>query len=199
MSNDLARKAALLIGLSISMGGICDANAATTTPVTETFFVFAATGVDQATDTLQFPQFNPSLGTLTSVDFSLSSSISGAAFLSAEVATGGVLLVEQLNTGNPTPFDFTNQNGLFPPLGLTTAFYTGSGNIDVDLTLNSSGAGPGGVAWSGSENFTGLTLVYDYTPAATPLPAALPLFATGIGALGLLGLRRKRKSQAVAA
>jgi hypothetical protein len=28
--------------------------------------------------------------------------------------------------------------------------------------------------------------------ATTPLPAALPLFATGIGALGLLGWRRKK-------
>jgi hypothetical protein len=32
-------------------------------------------------------------------------------------------------------------------------------------------------------------------PAATPLPAALPLFATGLGGLGLLGWRRKRKSR----
>jgi hypothetical protein len=32
----------------------------------------------------------------------------------------------------------------------------------------------------------------------TPLPAALPLFATGLGALGLLGLRRKRRAQTVA-
>jgi hypothetical protein len=31
----------------------------------------------------------------------------------------------------------------------------------------------------------------------TPLPAALPLFATGIGGLGLLGWRRKRKARAV--
>ena len=31
---------------------------------------------------------------------------------------------------------------------------------------------------------------------ATPLPAALPLFASGLGALGLLGWRRKRKGQA---
>lgn len=30
--------------------------------------------------------------------------------------------------------------------------------------------------------------------AATPLPAALPLFATGLGAMGLLGWRRKRKA-----
>ena len=31
---------------------------------------------------------------------------------------------------------------------------------------------------------------------ATPLPAALPLFATGLGALGLFGWRRKRKNVA---
>ena len=31
--------------------------------------------------------------------------------------------------------------------------------------------------------------------AATPLPAALPLFATGLGGLGLLGWRRKRKAR----
>jgi hypothetical protein len=30
---------------------------------------------------------------------------------------------------------------------------------------------------------------------ATPLPAAFPLFATGLGALGLLGWRRKRRSK----
>jgi hypothetical protein len=34
---------------------------------------------------------------------------------------------------------------------------------------------------------------------ATPLPAALPLFATGLGALGLLGWRRKKKAAALAA
>jgi hypothetical protein len=31
---------------------------------------------------------------------------------------------------------------------------------------------------------------------ATPLPATLPVFATGLGALGLLGWRRKRKTKA---
>ena len=35
------------------------------------------------------------------------------------------------------------------------------------------------------------------TPATTPLPASLPLFATGLGALGLLGWRRKRKAGAM--
>lgn len=33
----------------------------------------------------------------------------------------------------------------------------------------------------------------------TPLPATLPLFATGLGTLGLLGWRRKRKAAALAA
>ena len=37
------------------------------------------------------------------------------------------------------------------------------------------------------------------TPEATPLPAALPLFATGLGALGLFGWRRKKKAAALAA
>ena len=34
---------------------------------------------------------------------------------------------------------------------------------------------------------------------ATPLPAALPLFVTGLGALGLFGWRRKRKADVLAA
>jgi uncharacterized protein (TIGR03118 family) len=34
---------------------------------------------------------------------------------------------------------------------------------------------------------------------ATPIPAALPLFATGLGALGLLARRRKRKAAATSA
>jgi probable HAF family extracellular repeat protein len=35
--------------------------------------------------------------------------------------------------------------------------------------------------------------------SGTPLPATLPLFATGLGALGLFGWRRKRKNAAIAA
>ena len=34
---------------------------------------------------------------------------------------------------------------------------------------------------------------------ATPLPAALPLFATGLGGLGLLGWRRRRRASAISA
>ena len=47
--------------------------------------------------------------------------------------------------------------------------------------------------------FPGYTATADYdnlsfTLVPTPLPATLPLFATGLGALGLLGWRRKRKA-----
>jgi len=36
---------------------------------------------------------------------------------------------------------------------------------------------------------------YDVVTSATPLPAALPLFAGGLGLMGLLGRRKKRKQQ----
>ena len=39
----------------------------------------------------------------------------------------------------------------------------------------------------------------EFSPNPTPLPAALPLFATGLGALGLLGWRRKKKAAAAMA
>jgi hypothetical protein len=45
---------------------------------------------------------------------------------------------------------------------------------------------------SGGDGFA-----FDYaaiSPIIAPLPAALPLFATGLGALGLLGWRRKKKA-----
>jgi hypothetical protein len=41
-------------------------------------------------------------------------------------------------------------------------------------------------------NTSGTMRLYD--PVATPLPAALPLFAAGLGVMGLLGRRRKHKN-----
>jgi hypothetical protein len=51
---------------------------------------------------------------------------------------------------------------------------------------------------SGGETFTNL-LTGELTTAATPLPAALPLFASGAGVIGLFGWRRKKKKAASAA
>ena len=45
----------------------------------------------------------------------------------------------------------------------------------------------------------GNVLIDSLTMTATPLPAALPLFATGLAGLGLFGWRRKRKNSAAIA
>jgi len=73
---------------------------------------------------------------------------------------------------------------------------TGPGNggaineqVFFDCTLTGSG---------GFEGASGESFFPNGTLTATPLPAALPLFATGLGGLGLLGWRGKRKAQAVA-
>jgi hypothetical protein len=50
----------------------------------------------------------------------------------------------------------------------------------------------------GGGSFTLPTISVEYA-FITPLPATLPLFATGLGALGLLGWRRKRKAKPIAA
>ena len=65
----------------------------------------------------------------------------------------------------------------------------GNGTIQFNGTYTS-------ISWTNpvSEYWYGFTVG---TP--TPLPAALPLFATGLGAMGLLGWRRKRKNAAALA
>jgi len=62
------------------------------------------------------------------------------------------------------------------------------------LSINS------GITPRGYGSFTGPVFADGKeVPSTVPLPAALPLFATGLGALGLLGWRRKRKGAAIAA
>ena len=99
--------------------------------------------------------------------------------------------------------------------GTYSGDFNGEYLIDTSVTtfpsyvLDSSSVLPGGnptitiVGNTLEIDFHGLTfapgsqLVLDFGPVSqTPLPAALPLFATGLGAFGLLGWRRKRKAQA---
>ena len=58
--------------------------------------------------------------------------------------------------------------------------------------------------FAGATDINGNEISEDYVgvwtdPSATPLPAALPLFATGLGVMGLFGWRRKRKNAAAIA
>jgi hypothetical protein len=105
-----------------------------------------------------------------------------------------------LTPQNP-PFATSYTVDLYGSSGLLTS-QTLSGTAMQALTFNELGV------TSVMFNFTGGSDVYgdgrdaafynvaDITYDATPLPAALPLFATGLGALGLLGWRRKRKNAA---
>jgi hypothetical protein len=99
----------------------------------------------------------------------------------------------------------------------TMGFADSAGPISVEF-FNSQGALTGTVSqplvpgyhvytFAGVGIYDGLTIFDDTDPAGmrfqnfsynsvseVPLPAALPLFATGLGALGLVGWRRKRKT-----
>jgi hypothetical protein len=60
-----------------------------------------------------------------------------------------------------------------------------SGTQNCSATVDPTIVAPNGLTVDFSSNLA--------TPAATPVPAALPLFASGLGAMGLFGWRRKRK------
>ena len=82
------------------------------------------------------------------------------------------------------------QNHLFTDLASAQAFF--SDNL-INLTLL---AGLNIIQLSFNEMISGGDgFAFDYaaiSPIITPLPTTLPLFATGLGVLGLLGWRRKR-------
>jgi hypothetical protein len=91
-------------------------------------------------------------------------------------------------------------NAYFNKGGVTTLFLqstTYGGENSIYLYYNGSNVlGTVGIsnnldASFYSSNVTGSGLGVEY-PIATPLPAALPLFITGLGALGLLTWRRRR-------
>ena len=98
-------------------------------------------------------------------------------------------------SANGLSFDFS-ANGKFQIYNGSFEFFAcGTGNLctpnnDLQLVMF-------------SPNFTDLDFPQDgqtvQFASATPLPAALPLFASGLGALGLLGWRKKRKAAALAA
>jgi hypothetical protein len=112
-----------------------------------------------------------------------------AAFLTAAPSTSG-----STNYG-----DFT-ANVLAPGNITDTSLWTvgiNPGDFPVSLIINSqfSGYCPGGAGGCFPPN---ATFSYNFTPnsVAAPLPAALPLFASGLGLMGWMGWRRKRKAAA---
>jgi hypothetical protein len=84
-------------------------------------------------------------------------------------------------TGGP---GYYNTN--FAPVPLAAG--TESNWDQIFVSPYSFAANSGGV----DPDANGFTWAIELQVAQTPLPAALPLFAGGLGALGLLGWRRKR-------
>jgi hypothetical protein len=107
----------------------------------------------------------------------------------------------------PSNYTLNNSDGTYTYDSVVGfSFYTPSFSIpyftslDLDMTILSNGLlqlGSGGGLMQ-FPNVDGEDANFDafFTSdnlTATPLPPALPLFATGFGSLGLLGWRRKRK------
>lgn len=89
---------------------------------------------------------------------------------------------------------------------LTSFSVTRTGTNSITIDLSGMLAGPGGISESvaailsaNQSGGPGTAIGWALTNAnvsPTPIPATLPLFATGLGGLGLLGWRRKRKATA---
>jgi hypothetical protein len=86
-----------------------------------------------------------------------------------------------------------NGGAPFDNAGLSFSFNSGDYNLFCDV-------GPACfIYYATISDPQTLSATFVVNAATTPLPAALPLFATGLGGLGLLGWRRKRKNTAAIA
>jgi hypothetical protein len=96
----------------------------------------------------------------------------------------GLIYVNRVSTGQ-TASSFTSWTAFSIANNL---LLSGLNVLDFVLTNDSGSSG----------NPVGLRVEITTRTGETPLPAALPLFASGLGALSLLGWRRRRKVQAAA-
>ena len=85
------------------------------------------------------------------------------------------------------------------PGGMFTISFSGNGTAFTALGKDYGLIDPAICGTNGTCTSLTTFSVTDTLAAQTPLPAALPLFAGGLGALGLLGWRRKRKNAAAIA
>jgi hypothetical protein len=115
--------------------------------------------------------------------------------------TGGILDTSDSGpNANSTPFVL---NALFGGASATTGIFTPATSIqalsnDKTVTDISFLGGPGDHDGPCNNCYGPDVVATIDTLTATPLPAALPLFASGIGLIGFVARRKKRKSAALA-
>lgn len=132
-----------------------------------------------------------------------------------DVAAGGAIFNAAYSQFNVNGVAQTPTYAFFPGYGVETnpvpgATGTGMGASGFNAVVPAGPLGALGAfidPWDGYLNSAGINALnvngyeqaLEFSPSATPLPAALPLFASGLGALGLFGWRRKRKNAAATA
>ena len=96
--------------------------------------------------------------------------------------------------GTPSAFSVT-----FGGTTLTSLTNLAASSSFIQFTFLATATSANTVLGLNFRDDPGFMFLDDVSVNNVPLPAALPLFATGLGALGLLSWRRKRKAAALAA
>jgi hypothetical protein len=98
------------------------------------------------------------------------------------------------------PTDQPNRGYTLTANGTSVNVPSGSGSENALLYITTDASGDIAGTWSvpdGNEgDWSGFQIGYPIASSATPLPAALPLFGSGLGLLGLIASRRKRRQSA---
>ena len=165
--------------------------------VTAAMQVSVATAATLQNFDFSFTSANPVVGTVTGEIFGLQANTSNQAATDVKIFS----FPSGLGLSLTAPIDVfataTIGNNLFQTSGnfiISAAFSATSPQYNLNVF---NGANLGLLQNPGPPILNTRGTV-SFTLDTTPLPAALPLFASGLGAIGLLGWRRKRKAQAVA-
>lgn len=154
----------------------------------------------------------------TSLDASTAFNFGGGSYIVNQIGAGDQSTLALSNTVSLTNFSYGSGNSGTLTSAITKSWTTSFGTFTETLTsfianrltpnaltleLAGTLSGPGGINQAafailnanqvgGPGNAVDWSLT-NSSSNATPLPAAMPLFATGLGVMGLLGWRRRRK------
>jgi hypothetical protein len=151
--------------------------------------------------TVSLSQFNPALGTLTEVDFSLQGPATWTSTsTSPQIITWAYIGENITGTLVTDPSSFTSvleQFALVPPLP-PSAPWIGTGSVMTGLNVEDDSQTPFTDTFkTGTGGLTG-TLTYDSTPSATAVPEPSTLTLLSLGSLSLLGYGWRRRKQVAA-
>jgi hypothetical protein len=174
--------------------------------------------VGPSQQTIQLPQFNPVLGTLTNADISVSGTIqyvldvfntgagpfsvfvqdtlsfAGTPIMTGEVVSGTIPADRMVYNPPQTPLAF---GPLVETIGpLSAGFLVGTGTVPFDLSLPAvsvsqvTGASVLNVLSFAAASGT-VVVNYAFTPAVTPVPEPASVWLVGVALMALFRRRRK--------